>query len=195
MASGPGVAAPNQPRMLRAVYLAESEGLLRETRATALYFLPGPILWLIVFLVIDYGVAGANYGWSGVPGLTPFITAHFAAQEHTLFLVVLAITLLIFLWLILRYFRWISTVYAVTTSRVIVQRGIFSRDFDEIPVQQVRGVDVHQSFGQRMLGFGTVRVSSEGGTKLGNEDWKGVPRPFEFQRLIESATDALGRSR
>jgi uncharacterized membrane protein YdbT with pleckstrin-like domain len=71
---------------------------------------------------------------------------------------------------------------------VIVQRGILGKDFDEIPVNQVRGVDVHQTLGQRVLGYGTVRVSSEGGSRLGNEDWKGIPKPFRFQKLIENAT-------
>jgi len=94
------------------------------------------------------------------------------------------------LWLVIRYFRWITTVYAVTSRRVIIQRGILGKDFDEIPVGQVRGVDVHQTFGQRLLGYGTVRVSSEGGNRLGNEDWKGIPKPFRFQKLIENATAA-----
>ena len=94
--------------------------------------------------------------------------------------------------LLVRYFRWIRTVYAVTSRRVIVQKGILGRDFDEIPVLQVRGVDVHQSFFQRVLGYGTVRVSSEGGSRLGNEDWVGIPKPFRFQKLIENAAQNSG---
>ncbi len=74
---------------------------------------------------------------------------------------------------------------------MIVQKGILGRNFDEIPVTQVRGVDVHQSAGQRFLRYGTLTVSSEGGSKLGNEDWEGIPRPFQFQKRIESATEAI----
>lgn len=185
----------NLPRMLKAAYLANNEELLRETRSTGLFYFPGPILWLLIVLGFTYSVAAATYpSWPAFPGLTAAWSAHLTSgQLHDLFLIAIVLVLAVILWLLVRYLRWMSTVYAVTTSRVIVQSGIFGRDFDEIPVGQVRGVDVHQTVGQRMLGYGTVRVSSEGGTKLGNEDWKGIPRPFEFQRLIEGATQSLGK--
>jgi membrane protein YdbS with pleckstrin-like domain len=182
------------PKLLRATYLADQEALLRETRGTALFYFPGPVLWLLIFAVVDYSVLAARAGWSGVPGLA-WLWGLDSLKGHldTVLLVVVAISLLLLLWLLVRYLRWISTVYAVTTTRVIVQSGIFGRDFDEIPIPQVRGVDVHQSFGQRILGYGTVRVSSEGGSKLGNEDWMGIPKPFEFQRLIEGANQVISR--
>jgi uncharacterized membrane protein YdbT with pleckstrin-like domain len=89
---------------------------------------------------------------------------------------------------------WVRTVYAVTSNRVIVQKGILGKDFHEIPVSQVRGVDVHQSFGQRILGYGTVRVSSEGGSAIGSEDWRGIPKPFRFQKMIEDAGQGVARN-
>jgi membrane protein YdbS with pleckstrin-like domain len=179
----------NPPRFLKATYLADTETLLRETRATGLFYFPGPILAFIVVGFLTYTVATSDYGWPAVPGLTNFwnqLGMH--VSIHVVLLFFLVILLIVALWLLVRYLHWISTVYAVTTTRVIVQSGIFGRNFDEIPVQQVRGVDIHQSFGQRILGYGTVRVSSEGGSRLGNEDWRGIPKPFEFQRLIENAT-------
>jgi membrane protein YdbS with pleckstrin-like domain len=172
------------PHLLKATYLADQEYLLEETRATKLYYFPGPILFsiIMIFLVVvfhfDIGNIDANLG-SVVGGheLRFWIVALFGL----LFLIGL-------LWLLIRYLRWISTVYAVTTRRVILQKGILGKDFDEIPVQQVRGVDVHQSFGQRILGYGVIRVSSEGGSRVGNEDWRGIPHPFKFQKVIENAT-------
>ncbi|MCI4329224.1 MAG: PH domain-containing protein, partial [Thermoplasmata archaeon] len=134
------------------------------------------------------GTPGLTAAWSHLPSIASYDAGRW------LFSFFIVCTLVALLWFLVRYLYWTSTVYAVTNSRVIIQRGIWGRNFDEIPVQQVRGVDVHQSFGMRLLGYGTVKVSSEGGTKLGNEDWRGIPRPFEFQRLIENATQALGRS-
>jgi uncharacterized membrane protein YdbT with pleckstrin-like domain len=75
-----------------------------------------------------------------------------------------------------------------------VQTGILSKDFHEIPVTQVRGVDVHQGFFQRMLGYGTVRVTSEGGSAVGNENWNGIPKPFRFQKMIEDASQGVMQS-
>lgn len=186
----------NNPRLLRATYLAQNEGMLRETRATALFYLPGPIVALLFFGILDLGAYSGNHSTFSIPGLTSAfanLAGRLSAAAYTdLWDALLFLTLIVFLWLVWRYLRWISTVYAVTTQRVIVQRGIVSRDFDEIPLLQIRGVDVHQTVGQRMLGYGTMWVSSEGtGTRLGNEAWNGIPKPFEFQRLVESASQAL----
>lgn len=183
--------AANQPRLLRAAYLAETEGLLRETRATALFYLPGPVFWFIVVAIADWAALGLSYSWAGIGPITSELRSLSNGNDRFVSLLFAFLTLVVLLWLLVRYLRWVSRVYAVTTHRVIIQRGIFSRDFDEIPIPQVRGVDVHQRVFQRMLGYGTVRVSSEGGTHLGNEDWEGIPKPFEFQRLIESANQAI----
>jgi hypothetical protein len=196
MATGSGTV----PKLLKAAYLAQTEGLLKETRATALYYLPGPTIAVLFFGLLDYGALSAKYGLPPLPGATWFFQT-FPLNVHnlgddTIWTLLLGLILLIcVLWLLYRYLRWISTVYAITTHRVIIQRGILSREFDEIPIPQVRGVDVRQTIFERMLRFGTVRVSSEGGvsSSIGNEDWKGIPRPFDFQRLIESASQAIAR--
>lgn len=188
-------------RYLKAAYLSEAEGLLKETRGTVLYYLPGPIVAVLFFGVLGYSAAAARYHkiLPPFPGLTAFFQAvpldYHRIGNDAVWVVILGLALLIcLLWLLVRYLHWISTVYAITTHRVIVQRGILGREFDEIPIPQVRGVDVRQSFGQRILGYGTVRVSSEGGiSSVGNEDWLGIPHPFDFQRLVESASQAIAR--
>ena len=187
------------PKHLKATYLADQEFLLEETRGTALYYFPGVILWLLVFGVLAIFTATAAYDWPGQIARYTDALATFAGWIHMdattfekyLLYVLLVLVFIGLVRLLIRYLRWISTVYAVTSRRVIVQKGILGRDFDEIPVLQVRGVDVRQTAGQRLLGYGTVRVSSEGGTHLGNEDWEGIPKPFRFQKLIEDAVTNL----
>jgi len=181
------------PKLLKATYLADQEYLLQETRATKLFYFPGPIVFTFVFGLLALLSAPAIS--SAVPTFDSTATTWLTLSNYlnstdqkylALFWLVLFVIGILFI--LVRYLRWIVTVYAVTSRRVIVQKGILGKDFDEIPVTQVRGVDVHQSFGQRILGYGTVRVSSEGGSNVGNEDWKGIPKPFRFQKLIESAT-------
>jgi membrane protein YdbS with pleckstrin-like domain len=181
------------PKLLKATYLADQEALLEETRATKLFYFPGPLLWTVIFglasLFSAPAISSAVPTWA--PGATTWLTlSNYLSSTMQKYLAYFWLLLFVLglLWLLIRYFRWITTVYAVTSRRVIVQRGILGKDFDEIPVTQVRGVDVHQSFGERLLGYGTVRVSSEGGSRLGNEDWVGIPKPFRFQKLIENAT-------
>ena len=164
--------------MLKADYLANQEVLLEETRATPLFYFPGPIAFLVIIGILAI-IFGVSVGGRSIGSVS------LGTVGFYLFLLLFVIGLI---WLAARYLRWISTVFAVTNRRVIVQRGILSRNLDEIPVQQVRGVDVHQSVWQRLLGYGSIRVSSEGGRSLGNEDWEGIPQPFRFQKIIENAT-------
>lgn len=189
-----------QPRLLKSTYLAEGESLLRETRATRLHFLPGPVLAVVILLFLDYADGATLAGWTSFPllgGAFSWIHDRSGTVATYAFYFLLFLTLLALLWLFVRYLRYISTVYAVTTQRVIIQTGILGREFDEIPLLQIRGVDVHQTFGQRMLGFGTMWISSEGGAHahIGNEAWAGIPKPFEFQRLVEGASQNLAQGR
>lgn len=187
------------PKHLKATYLADQESLLVETRATTLYYFPGTVLWLLVFGLLAWFTAAVAYGWPGqisaydhalstLAGVIHFSTGTF---ETYLLYVLLFLVVVGLVRLLVQYLRWISKVYAVTSRRVIVQKGILGRDFDEIPVLQVRGVDVHQTAGQRLLGYGTVKVSSEEGNWIGNENWYGIPRPLRIQKLIEDATANL----
>lgn len=186
MAHGTSTLTQVNPKHL-ARYLAQGEVLYVETRATKLFYFPGPIIVLLIMLYLDYACAAAIRGWAAIP-----LTAEFAKLPspwlgYAMDLLLL-VTLLVLVWLLVRYIRWVRTVYAVSNHRVIIKRGIASRDIDDIPMNQVRGVDVHQTIGQRLLGYGTVRVSAETGAakSIGNEDWLGIPKPFQVQRTIET---------
>jgi len=186
------------PHLLRRASLADGEQIRAETRATKLSYFPGPVVALLLFLGLDYAAAASRYSWlPAVPALTSFFSAlptvggmSGATDALDLFLL---LTLVVLLLLVFRYYEWIRTVYAVTSSRVIIQKGVFAREFHEIPINQVRGIDVRQTFAQRLLGYGTIRLSSEGGARVGNEDWVGVPDPFNFQRVIETASQNISR--
>jgi membrane protein YdbS with pleckstrin-like domain len=169
-------------------YLAEGEVLYVETRATKLFYFPGPIIVLLILLVLDYSAEAARLGWPAFPGLTALFARIPATDLHYTVYILGVITLLVLLWLFVRWIEWIRTVYAVSNHRIIIKRGIASRDIDDIPMNQVRGVDVHQTVGQRLLGYGTIRVSAESGMakSIGNEDWRGIPKPFQVQRTIET---------
>jgi hypothetical protein len=185
-------------KYLRQQYLANGEVVRAETRATMFHYFPGPIFALLVIAVLDYSAAAARDTWlPAVPGLTPLFSGIPAGGGWSGATYVLGffgiLTLAAVLLLVVRYLQWIRSVYAVTSSRVIIQKGVFARDLEEIPISQVRGIEVHQTFVHRLLGYGTLRVSSEGGSQVGNEDWIGIPQPFNFQRIIENASQNLAR--
>ncbi len=185
------------PRLLKATYLADQEFLLEETRASKFLYFPGPVAWTVVFGLLTYFSWAAKLHWTGISQFThglerlaSLVHVHWSTFATAIAALFTLLTIIGLLWIAVRYVRWIRTVYAVTSRRVIVQKGILGRNFDEIPVTQVRGVDVRQSLGQRMLGYGTIRVSSED-AHIGNEDWVGIPAPFRFQKWVENATEAI----
>ncbi|MCI4335242.1 MAG: PH domain-containing protein [Thermoplasmata archaeon] len=178
-----------KPKLIKAAYLSPGETVLRESRSTVLYFLPGPVLFLLVFAVLT-DAAYVSSGALAIPYLSnafQMLGNHSSTSLHYVQLLFLFLLLVGLLFLAVRYLKWTRTVYAVTTNRVIVQRGIISRDFDEIPVIKVRAVEVHQSGVDRIFGFGTIRITSEGENRIANEAWRGVPKPWEFQRLVDAA--------
>ncbi|HYB63151.1 MAG TPA: PH domain-containing protein [Thermoplasmata archaeon] len=187
------------PRLLKATYLADQEYLLEETRASKFLYFPGPAVWSVLFGGLTYLTWAVRGGFPTVPqysaalGRLAGYANHLSKGTLAGYLALLfgVLFLVGLVWIAVRYVRWIRTVYAVTSRRVIIQRGILGRNFDEIPVVQVRGVDVRQTLGQRVLGYGTVRISSEGGSRVGNEDWEGIPKPFRFQKWVENATEAV----
>jgi putative membrane protein len=56
--------------------------------------------------------------------------------------------------------EWWRTSYEVRGGRLLVERGLLSRSLTVVPVDRVRGVDVHASALQRLLGIVTVRVDA-----------------------------------
>ncbi len=117
--------------------------------------------------------------------------------------------------LLLRWVHWRRDVYAITSYRLIHQHGLWSTEFREIPLLQVRDVDVDQTFRMKVFGFGWVQINSlqtpvPGGSTtarrphprqrlpsdtVGLEEWLAVPDPYGIEREIESRTEALLASR
>ena len=56
--------------------------------------------------------------------------------------------------------EWLRTWYGVQDGRLVVERGLLRRSLTVIPVDRIRGVDVHASALQRLLGVVSVRVDA-----------------------------------
>ncbi len=56
----------------------------------------------------------------------------------------------------------VSVRYEVTSQRAIVERGLLSRHVSEIELANVRDIQLRQSIEQRLLGAGTLEISSAG---------------------------------
>lgn len=73
----------------------------------------------------------------------------------TAILILIQIAVLLVAWLRLR-----STMYTVTTQRVLIEQGIFTKTVDEIDLRYVDDSQFVQSFVDRVLGIGNVTLIS-----------------------------------
>jgi uncharacterized membrane protein YdbT with pleckstrin-like domain len=77
--------------------------------------------------------------------------------------------------------RW-TTEIAVTDRRVILKRGLITRDTIEINLPKVESVDVRQSILGRLLNYGTVIVRGTGG---GLNPLSYVSAPLPLRRAVQ----------
>lgn len=85
-----------------------------------------------------------------------------------------------------------STEIVVTTRRVLIKTGILRRRTVELLLSKIESVDVTETVGGRMLGFGKVIVRGTGGTP---ETFDRIANPLEFRRQVQSQVDALPAGR
>ncbi len=57
----------------------------------------------------------------------------------------------LFLW-----FRRLSTHYRITTQRVVIERGVFSKRLDQTDIYRIIDYTVERPFGQRLMGTGNL---------------------------------------
>ena len=83
-------------------------------------------------------------------------------------------------------FKRKSTRYVITDNKIIREDGILNKNTQMIPYTQLERVDLHQSFGERILKIGTIVVDT-GDDTLKIEK---VRHPAKVQALL---SDRLGR--
>jgi hypothetical protein len=77
------------------------------------------------------------------------------------------------------------TTLTVTDKRTTLRRGFFSKRINEVWHKDVRNVLVEQSFFQRILGTGTIGISSSGS---GDVEIRvaGMPSPYKVKQFIDA---------
>jgi uncharacterized membrane protein YdbT with pleckstrin-like domain len=88
------------------------------------------------------------------------------------------------LWLLLRYLRWATTNFVITSDRVIFRHGIIAKSGIEIPLERVNSVHFNQGIFERMIGAGDLLIES--GAEGGQQRFTDVKNPDKIQNLIHS---------
>ena len=89
-------------------------------------------------------------------------------------------------WLIVGIFIFISmyiekwtTERALTNKRLVIKRGLISRQTEEMSFNRIEEVNLNQSILQRLLGSGNIRVT---GTGSGEVVMKNIDDPLAVQK-------------
>lgn len=128
-----------------------------------------PFRFLGIALLVLGGAVGAGFLYSAgqsVPALLALIAAGAG-------LVMLGVWCL----------RILNVTLTVTTKRSILRRGIFSKQTSEVQHDDVRNLQIEQTFLERMLGVGDLAVSSSGQDEL-EIQVEGVRNPERILDLI-----------
>lgn len=83
------------------------------------------------------------------------------------------------------YLKCKGTTLTVTTDRTSCRRGILSKSVTEVWHQDIRNVQLDQTFFQRLLDVGSIGISSagQGGLEI---EVSGIPRPDHVKELIDN---------
>jgi uncharacterized membrane protein YdbT with pleckstrin-like domain len=107
---------------------------------------------------------------------------------------VLIVAAVLLIWgSLIPWLRWRSTLYVMTTDRLITRSGILSRSGRDIPLSRVNDVSFSHNVFERILRCGTLTVESAG--ERGQLVMTDVPQVENVQRELYRLVDAHTRRR
>ena len=96
------------------------------------------------------------------------------------------------IWVVIRYARWTTTHFVITSDRVIFRSGLVTKSGIEIPLERVNTVHFHQGIVERLVGAGDILIESGG--EAGQQRFTDIRQPDRIQRAIHGQMD-VRRSR
>lgn len=84
--------------------------------------------------------------------------------------------------LVQRIFVKAGSVYVVTNRRVVLKTGVISRRVVDLVLAKCEGLQIRQSVTGRIIGYGTIVVTTGGATN----SYAFVARPWRFKREINT---------
>jgi uncharacterized membrane protein YdbT with pleckstrin-like domain len=133
------------------------------------WFLSGPVTAVVVVLVGTIAALVLGVPTAGV-------------------LVLTALLLLCLAWLLIRYARWHTNSFVLTTDRIIHRVGVIAKHGREIPLDHINDISCLQGPFERILGAGDVVIESAG--EHGQQRIEDLPKPARVQNEIYRQLDA-----
>jgi uncharacterized membrane protein YdbT with pleckstrin-like domain len=100
-------------------------------------------------------------------------------------------SLVLIVLVVVPFLRWRTTMFVITTKRVVTREGILTRSGRDIPLSRVNDVSFSHNLFERMLRCGTLTVESAG--ERGQVVLTDIPRVAEVQHTLYELTEKAGR--
>ena len=119
-----------------------------------------------------------------------FFRLHWVSRSWMVLWIVLGIPTLgiTLIFALYEFLKLRSIEQGVTNKRVIYKRGIISRNSEEMKLNSIETVEIHQGIFGRIFGFGDVTVTGRG---LSNVVFQTVDDPMAVKRKIESVSNPV----
>jgi uncharacterized membrane protein YdbT with pleckstrin-like domain len=99
--------------------------------------------------------------------------------------------LLAVIWVGVRWLKWRSTHFVVTSDRLVYRSGVFAKSGIAIPLERVNNINFYQSVLERVIRAGDLHIESAG--QDGQQLFADIRRPDEVQSLIHAQIEENGR--
>ena len=105
----------------------------------------------------------------------------------------LVVALGLIIWGFVRFIKWRTVDFVVTSDRVIFRQGVFAKSGIEIPLGRVNNVNFSQGILERMVGAGNLMIESGG--EDGQSHFTDVREPQQVQRIIHEQIEQYRQRR
>lgn len=97
------------------------------------------------------------------------------------YLIFLVIPIVLFVWLDRK-----QKGYIVTSTKIVVKRGLIAKHIDEIVVSDIRYINVYQTILGAIFKYGNISIGTAGHAGL-EIKMEGLPNPIEIKDRIQSS--------
>ena len=84
---------------------------------------------------------------------------------------------------------WSFTKYSLDAERLYIKRGVFTTFEDEVRLYRIIDLTLRRSFGQRLLGIGTIHCCSSDASQR-EFSIKNIKHPREVRELLSTMIEA-----
>jgi uncharacterized membrane protein YdbT with pleckstrin-like domain len=96
-------------------------------------------------------------------------------------------------WVVVRYLKWTTTSFVITSDRLIFRTGVISKMGVEIPLERINTIHFSQKVFERLTGSGDLIIESGG--EDGQQRFTDIRRPDQMQKAIHAQKEAHNRRR